>query len=117
MKSNYIRVRPDLINMYEDKVLLFRNIIINKSFRLWCGPRYKQEKSKRTEQRVQKPRQLVQLFCPGTTTTGQDPAWSKFEANLNGIQADGRGADFLIYQQSHYSAKSMLTRAVVTIIP
>ena len=29
----------------------FINTIINKSFRLWCGPRYKQEKSKRTQQR------------------------------------------------------------------
>jgi hypothetical protein len=33
----------------DDKVLLFRSIVINKSIRLWCGPRYKQEKSKRDE--------------------------------------------------------------------
>ena len=30
-----------------DKVLLFKNIISNKLFLLWCGPQYKQEKSKR----------------------------------------------------------------------
>ena len=46
-------------NLADDKALLFIKTIINKLFRLWCGPRYKQEKSKRTEQRVQKPRQLV----------------------------------------------------------
>jgi hypothetical protein len=40
-----------LNSFYDDKALLFINTIINKSFRLWCGPRYKQEKSKRTEQR------------------------------------------------------------------
>ena len=40
----------------DDKALSFRNIISNKSFRLWCGPRYKQEKSKRTEQWTHKTR-------------------------------------------------------------
>ena len=67
------RVAPAARSL-DDKALLFINTITNKSFRLWCGPQYKQEQSKRTEQRVQKPRQLVQLFCPRTTTTGQDPA-------------------------------------------
>jgi hypothetical protein len=51
-----------MYDISDDKALLFINTIMNKSFRLWCGPRYKQEKSKRTEQRDLRLASYTELF-------------------------------------------------------